>query len=151
MGIGMTERPTDELNELLAGTGPEHFDEYYRNNRQYLKETDREFNYYFKNVLEEKKIKLRDVYIHADVSESYGGQILRMEKHTASRDLIIRLCLGGHFSLLETNRALKLYGFSELYAKIPRDAMIIMAIHARRFDIHELNEGLIGNGMEGLI
>ena len=42
-------------------------------------------------------------------STSYGSKIVTMEKHTKDRDLIIRLCLAGHFNWDETNRALKLY------------------------------------------
>lgn len=38
------------------------------------------FYYYIKDVLDEKRIKLKDVYLLAGVSESYGGQIITMEK-----------------------------------------------------------------------
>ena len=46
---------------------------------------------------------LKDVYMRSDVTESYGGKIITMTKHTKNRDLIIRFCLAGHFSLVETN------------------------------------------------
>lgn len=82
-------------------------------------------------LLHEKNIKLKDVYSFAGVTESYGSKIVTMEKHTKDRDLIIRLCLAGHFNWDETNRALKLYGLSELYAKDPRDACIIVAVNNR--------------------
>ena len=107
-----------------------------------------DFYYYFKDVLYEKKIKLKDVYLYADVSEAYGSKIITMEKHTKNRDLIIRLCLAGHFTWDETNRALKLYGMTELYAKDPRDACLIVAINHRKYDINEVNEMLIEQGMD---
>ena len=147
----MTEKPTDELNELLLNTDIGDYEQYCKDNNQYLIDGERSFYEYYKSVIKEKKIKLRDVYISADVSESYGGKIIRMEnKHTTDRDLIIRLCLGGHFNWIETNRALKLYGFSELYAKIPRDALIIIAINERKYDIHKLNSLLESNGFDRL-
>ena len=71
-----------------------------------------------------------------------------MEKHTKDRDLIIRLCLAGHFNWDETNRALKLYGMSELYAKDPRDACIIVAINNRIFDQYEVDDLLEKQGMK---
>ena len=114
----MEKKPTDELDELLENMKPNQLDRYFKENRKYLADEKKAFYYYMKDTLAEKNIKLKDVYSFAGVSESYGSQILRMEKHAASRDLIIRFCLSGHFNCDETNRALKLYGLSELYAKI---------------------------------
>ena len=73
-----------------------------------------------------------------------------MERHTTNRDLIIRFCLAGRFSLMETNRALKLYGMSELYAKDPRDACIIVALNNRMFDLGEIDSLLTKNKLEKL-
>ena len=65
---------------------------------------------------------------------------MTMEKHTKDRDLIIRLCLAGHFTWIETSRALRLYGMSELYAKDPRDACIIVSVNNRIFDPYQVDE-----------
>ena len=73
-----------------------------------------------------------------------------MEKHTKDRDLIIRLCMAGHFTWDETNRALKLYGMTELYARDKRDACLIVAINHRIYDINEVNDMLIEQGMDKL-
>ena len=95
-------------------------------------------------------MKLKDLYLLSGVSESYGSKIVTMEKHTKDRDLIIRLCLAGHFNWDETNRALKLYGLSELYAKDPRDACIIVAVNNRIFDMYEIDEMLMKQGLKKL-
>ncbi len=115
-----------------------------------MRDAKKAFYYYMKDTLEEKGIRLKDVYLIADVSDSYGGQIIRMEKHTSNRDLIIRLCIGGHFTWKETSRALKLYGFTELYAKNTRDACIIAALNGRIFDPDRIDELLMEKGFEGL-
>ena len=47
---------------------------------------------------------------------------------------------------METNRALKLYGLSELYAKDKRDACIIVAINNRIFDLSEIDDILVKQG-----
>ena len=85
-------------------------------------------------------LSLKELYISAGVSESYGGKIVRMERHTKNRDLIIRLCLAGHFNLIETNRALELYKMSPLYPRFTRDACIIIAINNRKYDISEVDD-----------
>ena len=142
----MKQRPTNELNDLLENAKPDQLDGYLKQNRQYLANDPKAFYYYMKDVLDAKRIRLKDVYLAAGVSESFGSKIVRMEKHTADRDLILRLCLGGRFNWQETNRALKLYGMTELYAKDPRDACLIVAINNRVFDMYEVDEMLRKNG-----
>lgn len=146
----MEQKPTEELNNLLSKAAPDQLDSYLSENRDYLADEEKAFYYYMKDVLDEKNRKLRDLYIAAGVTESYGGRILRMEGHTKNRDMIIRLCLAGHFSLLETNRALKLYGMSELYAKEPRDACLIVAINNRIYDRYDVDELLMQHGFPKL-
>lgn len=84
------------------------------------------------------------------MTESYGSKILTMEKHTKNRDLIIRFCIAGHFLLGETNRALKLYGMSPLYAKDKRDACLIVAINNRKYDLFEIDNLLEEHGLPQL-
>lgn len=146
----MQEKATDELDKILANVRPEQINTYYKNNRQYMEEGKKAFYYYMKDVLESKNILLRDVYSFAGVTESYGSKILTMEKHTKNRDLIIRFCIAGHFLLGETNRALKLYGMSPLYAKDKRDACLIVAINNRKYDLFEIDNLLEEHGLPQL-
>ena len=144
----MEKKPTDELNKLLEDTSPDQLDKYFKENSRYMADEKKGFYYYFKDVLAEKKIKLKDVYSFAGVSESYGSQIISMDKHTTDRDLIIRMCIAGHFSWDETSRALKLYGMNELYAKDKRDACIIVAIKNRIYKLDEIDDLLIKQGQK---
>ncbi len=146
----MQKKSTNELNDLLENMKPDQLDSYLKDNSKYMADEKKAFYYYMKDVLDEKNIKLKDVYSFAGVTESYGSKIVTMEKHTKDRDLIIRLCLAGHFNWDETNRALKLYGLSELYAKDPRDACIIVAVNNRIFDMYEIDEMLIRQGLKKL-
>lgn len=146
----MQEKATDELDKILANVRPEQINTYYKNNRQYMEEGKKAFYYYMKDVLESKNILLKDVYSFAGVTESYGSKILTMEKHTKNRDLIIRFCIAGHFLLGETNRALKLYGMSPLYAKDKRDACLIVAINNRKYDLFEIDNLLEEHGLPQL-
>ncbi len=144
----MQNKPTDELNEILKKTHPDDLDAYLRENSRYMADERKGFYYYMKDVLEQKGIKLKDVYSFAGLSESYGSKIVTMEKHSKDRDLILRLCIAGHFNWDETSRALKLYGMSELYAKDPRDACIIVALNNRIFDLSEIDDLLIEKGFQ---
>ena len=144
----MQKKSTDELNDLLENMKPDQIDSYLKDNSKYMADGKKAFYYYMKDVLDEKNIRLKDVYSFAGVTESYGSKIVTMEKHTKDRDLIIRLCLAGHFNWDETNRALKLYGLSELYAKDSRDACLIVAINNRIFDMYEIDEMLLKQGLK---
>lgn len=146
----MQEKATNELDELLEDMKPADLDKYYKENSKYLAQGEKAFYYFFKDVAEENGILLKDIYTAADLGEGWGSKVVRMEKHTKNRDTIIRLCLAGHFSWIQTSRALKLYGMSELYAKDPRDACIIVAINNRIFDPYRVDELLEEHGMEKL-
>ena len=146
----MEEFPTAVLFKRLDGIKMEDIPRYLEENRAELKDDSKAFYYHMKNTVEKKGLFLKDVYLSAGVSESYGGKIITMEKHTKNRDLIIRLCLAGHFDLTETNRALKLYGMSELYPKISRDACIIVAIKNHIFDSLSVDECLKAEGLRSL-
>ncbi len=146
----MQNKPTDELNEILKKTHPETLHAYLKEHSKDMVDDRKAFYYYMKDVLDEKGIKLKDLYSFAGVSESYGSKILTMEKHTRDRDLIIRFCVAGHFTWDETRRALKLYGMNELYAKDPRDACLIVALNNRIFDLSDIDEMLIRQGFAKL-
>jgi len=45
---------------------------------------------------------------------------------------------------------IKLYGMSELYAKNPRDACVMVAINNRIFDVYQVDEMLKKNDLDGL-
>lgn len=147
----MKEKSTDELNKQLEKMSPEKLDSYYKKNSEYMINGENAFNYYVKDVLERKNIQLKDVYLAADMTESYAGQIIRMEKHTKNRDTILKLCIAGHFLPDEINRALKLYGMNELYAKDPRDACIIVAVNNRIYELHKIDEILKKQGFRCLM
>ena len=75
------------------------------------------FSSYFRETLKRHGKAQNDTFVGADIPECYGYKLVSGEKKTRKCDLILRLCLAGSFSLEETNRALKMYGFSPLYAR----------------------------------
>lgn len=104
------------------------------------------FGDYFRNVLLTKNITQQTVFLNADIGEKYGYKLISGEKHTKQRDVIIRLCFAGEFTFNETQRALRLYGMSPLYARIKRDALLINAFNKHIGNIIDLNQFLKEHG-----
>ena len=144
-------KPTDELDVVLSKMKPDQLDGFLKEHGRGMADEARGFYYYFTDVLKSKNIKLKDVYSFADIPDTVGSKIIRMEKHTPKRDIILRLCIAGHFNLEETNRALKLYGMNELYSKNSRDACIIVAISNRIYRFDEIDDMLISKGLEKIM
>ena len=150
------DKPTDELESILANTKPSDVAAFIEKNKEYMviddeKHKIKKFYIYYTDTIKRHKVKLKDAYSFAGLSGSFGSKIVREEKHTTDRDCILRLCIAGRFDLQEINRALKLYGMSELYVKDPRDACIMAkVIHAtkhknNRLTMDELDDFLIQN------
>ena len=64
----------------------------------------------------------------ADVSKSYGYQILRGER-IPGRDILLRTALSLHLPLNETQRLLTIGECGALYPRVRRDAAIIFALN----------------------
>ena len=142
------EKSTYEVEELLSNMKPAELGSFYKENRSSMVDDKKAFYYYMKDITESKNIMFKEMYLFAGVSESYGEKIIRMEKHTKNRDLIIRLCIAGHFSLVEINKALKLYGMNPLYSKNKRDACLIVAVNNRIYDLYEIDNILEKQGLQ---
>ncbi|MDD6481862.1 MAG: hypothetical protein PUF65_06315 [Lachnospiraceae bacterium] len=146
----MNEKNTEELTEVLGKTHISGFDRYCSENRESMNTSEEAFSLYMKELLAEKKIKQQTVFLNADIPERYGYKLLSGEKHTKQRDVILRICYAAELTLEETQRALKKYGMPELYAKLPRDALLMIMFNERPGSIIDVNALLKENGMEPL-
>lgn len=144
------ESTTDRLEEILEQSGADKLTEYLTQEKVYSADREDLFGEYVKSVIREKGFKQKDVFLRAGIDEKSGYKYLSGEKHTSNRDLIIRICLAAHMTLKESERALKLYGLSPLYARLERDAVFIIAFNRRIYDIDEVNEILESHGLEAL-
>ena len=147
----MTDRKsTGELDKVLGKLNPDRIADYLSEQAANLYAEENAFSAYLKEMIRKNGFTQQEVFLRADMPERYGYKIISGEKHTVQRDVIIRLCVAAMLSLAETNRALKLYGCSQLYSRQPRDAVIIVAINHRIRDIDEINDLLKSNGFEPL-
>lgn len=144
----MESKSTDELEKILGSTHINEVSTYLKSNEESIITNEYAFHEYISKLIKLKNLRKQDVFLAADVPEKYGYKLLSGEKHTKQRDVILRLCYASELTLEETQKALKLYRMPELYAKIPRDAMIMIAFNERPGSIIDVNSFLKNNGME---
>lgn len=146
----MNQKNTKELEKILGSTHIENIHEYISQNEDSLLSPDRPFSDYIREIIKKNGLRQQDVFLDADIPERYGYKLITEEKHTRQRDVILRLCYASHMTLEETQRALKYYRMPELYAKVPRDALIMIAFNERPGNILDVNSFLKTNGMDAL-
>ena len=81
----------------------------------------------------------QEVFLQADVPERFGYKIISEDKHTKQRDTILRICYATGMTLEETQKALTLYGMAPLYARISRDAVLMVAFNQHKGNILDVN------------
>ncbi len=143
------EKSTTELEQILKQTHPDRLNSYFEENADSMV-SDRPFSDYIKSLIHRNGLKQQDIFLEADIPERYGYKLLSEEKHTRQRDVILRLCYASNLTLDETQHALKLYQMPELYAKVKRDALIMIAFNQRPGSIIDVNTFLKNNGVEVL-
>lgn len=146
----MFQRKTSDLEKLLEETQPKNIDLFMEEHAEELLTDQREFMNYINEKLKEKKLLKQDVLLKADISQGYGYKLLSEEKVTRQRDVILRICYAAEFTLEETQRALRIYHMDTLYAREPRDLLLMNCFMKRPGSILDVNELLMKNKMPPL-
>lgn len=146
----MQKKSTDELLKIIENADAEELENFISYNESEMFTEENAFSKYMKSLFKKYGLKQQEVFFKADFPMKYGYRIISGEKHTRQRDYIIRLCLAGEFSLEEVQRALQIYGMSRLYARMPRDVIIISAIQKGINDIFKVNKMLSDHDMPPL-
>lgn len=136
---------TEELNEILGTLNKDSFSSYVSG-----LDTAPSVAGIFENYLFQNGITRGNLIKRSGLSRSYAYEILNGIKTNPSRDSIISLCMAAEMDLNATQRTLRAGGAGELYAKIPRDAAIILHINQGQHDIVKLNIFLEEHGLECL-
>lgn len=146
----MNDKNTQELENALGSTHAKDFAAFCKENKGSMIMNSEAFSIYVKDLLKKKAITQQTVFLKADIPERYGYKLLSGEKRTRQRDIILRICYAAEFSLNETQEALKKYEMPQLYAKIPRDALLMIIFNERPGSIIDVNSLLKKNGMDSL-
>lgn len=135
----MAKKSTNELENILGSTASANIETFLAENAEEFVTQDRPFSAYMHDMIRKNGMTQQEVFLQADFPERYGYKILSEEKRTKQRDYILRLCYAAKLTLDETQRALTLYGMAPLYARIPRDAVLMIAFNQRKGNILTVN------------
>lgn len=135
----MEKKSTGELEHILGQTSTANIAEYLAENAESLLSDAQPFSAYMREMLRKYGKTQQEVFLQADFPERFGYKILSGEKHTRQRDYILRICYAAGMDLTETQKALTLYGMAPLYARIPRDAVLMIAFNQRKGTILDVN------------
>jgi transcriptional regulator with XRE-family HTH domain len=87
---------------------------------------------YLAELCVSKDLRPRDVVRNADMDRVYGAEIFSGKRANPSRDYLIRLAFGFRLNYDECQQLLKTARKSELYPRVPRDALIISLLHSKQ-------------------
>jgi len=129
----MSEINTELLNDkLLKSTD---LKEFLQTNEKHIRLDS--FNHCLFDLIQEKGLKNSDLFLRANMNESYGYQLLN-GKRQPSRDKVIQLGFGLTLSVEKTNMLLRLSGKNELYVKNKRDAIMMFSLN-NHYTITDVN------------
>lgn len=135
----MAKKSTDELENILEQTSTTNIDAYLAQNAESLLSEEKPFSAYMHEMLRKYGKTQQEVFLQADVPERFGYKIISEDKHTKQRDTILRICYATGMTLEETQKALILYGMAPLYARISRDAVLMVAFNQHKGNILDVN------------
>ena len=102
---------------------------------------------YLELLISEKKLRKSTVIKRSNLDKNYAYQIFNGNKEKPSRNKVIMLAFGMGLSVLETRKLLKVAGVSDLYARNPRDSIIIYCL-SKGLSLIDANEYLNDYNLE---
>ena len=102
---------------------------------------------YLELLISEKKLRKSTVIKRSNLDKNYAYQIFNGNKENPSRNKVIMLAFGMGLSVLETRKLLKVAGVSDLYARNPRDSIIIYCLN-KGLSLIDANEYLNDYNLE---
>lgn len=118
-----TERLLNRLNNIK---NKNDLNQYIKSSKS--KENSLKLSEYILELCHTKGFKKNHIIKNSNIYRTYGYEILSGKK-LPSRDKLLQICIGNDFTLEETNRSLTLGKLGILYAKNPRDSIIIYALN----------------------
>ena len=138
----MQDQLTDHLDQQLKSTSLENFSNYLKNLQQLPSLQD-----FFSVYIAKHDLKITQNNKNSGISQSYAQEIINGTKPQPTRDYLLALCLGAHMDLKTTQHALRIAQLGELYAKVPRDAAIMMHINNEKWNLIDINIFLEEHGL----
>ena len=140
--VTMRKKDTNILQEELRKA--ENLDKFEEENNFEL--YDQSVSEYLNELLIKYDAKKSEIAKRANFDEGYMYQIFNGRRN-AKRDKLLRLAFGFPLTLEETQKLLRLGGYSELYVRRKRDAYLMFALE-KEYDVLQTNDLLYDKGVE---
>jgi phage anti-repressor protein len=124
-GAHKMKKSTDELLEILKSKRT--YEEFFEQEIDELIFSS--ISDYLEILLSEKGLKKSEVIDRSNIDKNYAYQIFNGNKTNPSRNKVLMLSFGMKLNLNETRKLLKICNLSDLYARSPRDSIIIFCIN----------------------
>lgn len=141
-GTGDIMLRTDDLTTILKDKHAD-IDQYFERYEGELLEAD--LGKYLCGLLEKHGLQKKDLIFASGRERSYCYQLLNGTRRNPSRDMLLAIALGLHFTCDETQTMLRIAGLSPLYPRIRRDAVILQQLTAGK-NLYECNDRLAACG-----
>ena len=153
-GDGIADRAADtvttgNLEKTLQQAKPDDLAQFFADQQTALIRDRRPFMAFMDEKIKARGLTKQAVLLAADLPEKYGYRLLEEERHNRKRDVYLRICYAAGLSLKETQQALRLARHEKLYARIPRDAVLIVGCN-EGMSVDAVNELLAQYGLEPL-
>lgn len=103
---------------------------------------------YLRELLVKYGFDKSEVFKRAGMSDTnYGYELFRNDNKKASRDRLIRLCIGFPLSIEETQKVLQYGKVRPLYPRDERDAYILFGLN-KKYTLDEINDLLYEHNLE---
>lgn len=139
---GDTMLRTDDLTAILKDKHAD-IDQYFERYEGELLEAD--LGKYLCTLLEKHGLQKKDLIFASGRERSYCYQLLNGTRRNPSRDMLLAIALGLHFTCDETQTMLRIAGLSPLFPRIRRDAVILQQLAAGK-SLYECNDRLAACG-----
>ena len=140
----MREKTTDDLSQELMSQP--NLDQYITENEAYFADTD--ISAFLAGIYEKCGLSKAALARRSGMSEVYLHQVFSGRRRP-SRDRLLCLCISMETSLEETQQLLKRVGYSSLYPKLKRDAIIGHGL-LHRTPLAEINDKLFSENEKTL-
>ena len=138
------QKDTSEIVKEL-GIHPD-FQTFYNENKEYMISAD--LHNLLAELLSRKGLKKSQVIKNSELSEVYGYQIFSGIR-VPERKKLLCIAIGMGLNIDETQQLLKHAGYSQLYAKIPFDSVVLYGL-CQKLSVVDINELLYKYDLETL-
>jgi transcriptional regulator with XRE-family HTH domain len=131
------------INEIKT---TDSIDSFISENTEEIKELS--LSEYLRKLLQKYDLEKSDVFKRAGMADSnYGYELFRNDEKKASRDKLIRICIGFPLNVEETQKVLQYGKVRPLYPRDERDAYILFGLN-KKYTLDELNDLLYEHNLE---